>query len=124
MQVDNSKNFGVENIFLNSENSWSKFEYQTDMVLTQMCLFRLEMWRNHSRLCLSDTRFVQARVYVFAGIQPMALNSSHGHGAMKYADQAGQPHNSDTFQDFVSLVCQEANNPQQPGQVTVTCSKG
>lgn len=54
---------------------------------------------------------------VFKGIQPMALNSSHGHGAMKYGEQTGQGHNNDTFQDFVSLVCQEANNPQQAGQV-------
>lgn len=51
------------------------------------------------------------------GMQPMSLNSSHGHGAMKYPDQAGHSgHNTEAFNDFVSLVCQEANNPAQQGQ--------
>ncbi|WAR24645.1 hypothetical protein MAR_038314 [Mya arenaria] len=52
------------------------------------------------------------------GMQPMALSAGHA-GHMKYpGDGAGGHggHNSDTFQDFVSLVCQEANNPQQQGQ--------
>ncbi|XP_053394951.1 nuclear factor 1 X-type-like isoform X10 [Mercenaria mercenaria] len=53
------------------------------------------------------------------GMQPMSLNSSHGHGQMKFPEQPGHSgHNSDTFQDFVSLVCQEANNPSQQGQST------
>ncbi|XP_052774876.1 nuclear factor 1 A-type-like [Mya arenaria] len=54
------------------------------------------------------------------GMQPMALSAGHA-GHMKYpGDGAGGHggHNSDTFQDFVSLVCQEANNPQQQGQST------
>lgn len=56
---------------------------------------------------------------VLSGMQPMALNASHG-GHMKYPGEhggaGGHGGHNDTFQDFVSLVCQEANNPQ--GQVS------
>ena len=52
-------------------------------------------------------------------MQPIPLNTSHGHHALKYHDGPGGPQNSDTFSDFVSLVCQEANTPNQQNQVSV-----
>ncbi|XP_052255880.1 nuclear factor 1 X-type-like isoform X3 [Dreissena polymorpha] len=58
------------------------------------------------------------------GMQPMALNSSHGHGVLKYSDQGGHGHSGDTFQDFVSLVCQEAPNPQGQSNPSSPPGKG
>ena len=83
------------------------------MLNTSRILFSL--W--HNGIGTVGWRIYDLDMYcLIVGIQPMSLNSSHGHGAMKYGEH-GPPHNSDTFQDFVSLVCQEANNPHQPGQV-------
>ncbi|XP_052255873.1 nuclear factor 1 A-type-like isoform X2 [Dreissena polymorpha] len=81
--------------------------------------------RSHDRPAISvGNASFHPILTTLVGMQPMALNSSHGHGVLKYSDQGGHGHSGDTFQDFVSLVCQEAPNPQGQSNPSSPPGKG